>query len=267
MANGQVINVDSPLEPFHSNAAGDYWTSTSARSIRKLGYTYRDIGDGSVSTVKAAVNRLYGSSAGSSGLSGRAVDLHQPLEREVPGASDPDVQAPAEVTNGKYQEYIANIVSQKFAMNGSYAIYVFMGDFSDEPTEWSMSPNLVGTHGVFAALSAVDATSKSNMLRRQMDSTIQVTGTLPLTSMLLAKVQSGELPCMDIPTVTAYLNENLHWRAGAFDGSRIPLEDIGDLTITVVSAEVEPASATDQFPTWGDFTVLTSITEGKVGGC
>ncbi|KAK5684305.1 hypothetical protein LTS10_004172 [Elasticomyces elasticus] len=267
MANGQVINVDSPLEPFHSNAAGDYWTSTSARSIRKLGYTYRDIGDGSVSTVKAAVNRLYGSSAGSSGLSGRAVDLHQPLEREVPGASDPNVQAPAEVANGKYQEYIANIVSQKFAMNGSYAIYVFMGDFSDEPSEWSMSPNLVGTHGVFAALSAVDATSKSNMLRRQMDSTIQVTGTLPLTSMLLAKVQSGELPCMDIPTVTAYLNENLHWRAGAFDGSRIPLEDIGDLTITVVSAEVEPASATDQFPTWGDFSVLTSITKGKVGGC
>ena len=45
------------------------------------------------------------------------------------------------------------------------------------------------------------------------------------------------------------------------------MEDVADLTITVVSAEVEPASAADEFPTWGDFTVLTNVTEGRPGGC
>ncbi len=229
-ATGQVVNADSgtkarldaikwiadiplALEPFHSDAAGDFWTSTSARSIRTLGYTYADLGDGSVSAVKAAVNTLYGNSAGSSALSRRG-DSRSEIERELPGASNPDAQAPAQVTNGKYQEYLANIVSQKFALNGSYAIYVFMGDFNDTPSEWSMSPNLVGTHAVSAALSAVDAASNPQMTRRQMDNAIQVSGTLPLTSMLLAKVQSGELPCMDIPTVTTYLLDNLQWRVG-----------------------------------------------------
>ncbi|KAK0283610.1 hypothetical protein LTR35_006069 [Friedmanniomyces endolithicus] len=282
-ATGQVVNADSgtkarlnatkwiadiplALEPFHSDAAGDFWTSTSARSIRTLGYTYADLGDGSVSAVKAAVNTLYGNSAGSSALSRRR-DSHSEIERELPGASNPDAQAPAQVTNGKYQEYLANIVSQKFALNGSYAIYVFMGAFNDHPSEWSMSPNLVGTHAVFAALSTVDAASNPQMTRRQMDNAIQVSGTLPLTSMLLAKVQSGELPCMDIPTVTTYLLDNLQWRVGDFGGSEIPVEDVADLTITVVSAEVEPASAADEFPTWGDFTVLTNVTEGRPGGC
>ncbi|KAK0875049.1 hypothetical protein LTR33_005910 [Friedmanniomyces endolithicus] len=282
-ATGQVVNADSgtkarldaikwiadiplALEPFHSDAAGDFWTSTSARSIRTLGYTYADLGDGSVSAVKAAVNTLYGNSAGSSALSRRG-DSRSEIERELPGASNPDAQAPAQVTNGKYQEYLANIVSQKFALNGSYAIYVFMGDFNDTPSEWSMSPNLVGTHAVSAALSAVDAASNPQMTRRQMDNAIQVSGTLPLTSMLLAKVQSGELPCMDIPTVTTYLLDNLQWRVGDFGGSEIPVEDVADLTITVVSAEVEPASAADEFPTWGDFTVLTNVTEGRPGGC
>ncbi|TKA80498.1 hypothetical protein B0A55_02304 [Friedmanniomyces simplex] len=259
-ATGQVVDVDSALEPFHSDAGGDYWTSTSVRSIRTLGYTYADLGDGSVSTVKTAVNTLYGSSAGSSGLSKRS-DLHAEIERELPGASEPDVQAPTQVTNGKYQEYLANIVSQKFALNGSYAIYVFMGDFDDTPSEWSMSPNLVGTHAVFAALSGVDAASNPQITRRQMANGIQVSGTLPLTSMLLAKVQSGELPCMDIPTVTVYLNHNLHWRVGDFGGSEVPVKDVADLAITVVSAEVEPATAADEFPTWGDFTVLTNVTE------
>ncbi|KAK0795438.1 hypothetical protein LTR02_007053 [Friedmanniomyces endolithicus] len=265
-ATGQVVNADSALEPFHSDAAGDFWTSTSARSIRTLGYTYTDLGDGSVPAVKAAVNTLYGNSAGSSALSRRG-DSHSEIERELPGASNPDAQAPAQVTNDRYQEYLANIVSQKFAMNGSYAIYVFMGAFNDTPSEWSMSPNLVGIHAVFAALSAVDAASNPQMMRRRMDNAIQVSGTLPLTSMLLAKVQSGELPCMDTPTVTTYLLDNLQWRVGDFGGSEIPVEDVADLSITVVSAEVEPASAADEFPIWGDFTVLTNVTEGRPGGC
>jgi len=51
-----------------------------------------------------------------------------------------------------------------------------------------------------------------------------------------------------------------------FDGSQVPPEDVADLTITVVSAEVEPASAQDQFPQWSNFTELTSITQGKPGG-
>lgn len=52
-----------------------------------------------------------------------------------------------------------------------------------------------------------------------------------------------------------------------FDGSEVPVEDVADLTVTVVTAEVEPASSADEFPEWSNFTKLTRITHGKPGGC
>ncbi|KAK3674597.1 hypothetical protein LTR78_005683 [Recurvomyces mirabilis] len=252
---GTVLDVDTPLVPFHSNANGDFWTSTKVRSVRSLGYTYTDLGNDSIDAVKANVNKLYGTSAGIGGLSR--------LKRETTGEADPDIDAPKEVVNGKHQQYLANIVSQKLALNGSYAIYVFLGSFDDTPAAWPLSPNLVGTHGVFAGLS----TSSSARVRNKEGPGITVTGSVPLTSSLLAKVQSGELPCMDVPTVTAYLNQSLHWRVGMYDGTTVSPEDLEDLMITVVSAEIEPADSVHQFPKWGDFTVLTNVTEGKPGGC
>ena len=52
-----------------------------------------------------------------------------------------------------------------------------------------------------------------------------------------------------------------------FDGSDVPAENVADLKITVVSAQVKPAASDDQFPQWSDFTELTRITRGKPGGC
>ena len=194
------------------NANGDVWTSVGVRSIRTFGYTYADLGDGSVSAVKTAINNLYGTSAGSGSVSKRSDNFHTVLEREVPDASTPDPSAPEEIVDGMYRQYLANILSQKFALNGSYAIYVFMGDFDDTPSAWPLSPNLVGTHAVFAALSGADAASNPPVMRKRDGSGIQVTGTMPLTSMLLAKVQADELPCMDPDTVVPYLTDNLQWR-------------------------------------------------------
>lgn len=281
---GETEDENSALEPFHSVANGDFWTPSSIRSVATFGYTYSDLGNGSIAAVKAAVNALYSNSAGSGGLSKRATTLHSPTEREVPGAADPHVDAAEEVVDGKYREYLANIESQKFALNGSYAIYIFMGDFDDDPSQWSTSPALVGTHAVFAALSGADAASDPQKVRRQMDDTILVTGVMPLTSMLLTMVQSGLLSCMDVDTVTGYLQNSLRWRIGMvghtlytkcaisanltqFDGSEVPVEDLSQLTITVLTAQVEPAATNEDFPAWGDYTVLTNVTQGQPGGC
>lgn len=51
------------------------------------------------------------------------------------------------------------------------------------------------------------------------------------------------------------------------DGSEVPAEEVPGLSLTVVTAEVQPASAPDDFPQWGSFSVLANITEGKPGGC
>ncbi|KAI7518018.1 Di-copper centre-containing protein, partial [Hortaea werneckii] len=200
---GAMIDEDSPLNPFHKNEAGDVWTAAQVQSTRTFGYTYSDLGNGSVSAVKANVNRLYGRSAGTSKIS----------KRTLPGAAKVNMAvAPDEIVDGKHRQYLANIQSQKFALNGSYAIYLFMGDFRDDPASWAKEPNLVGTHAVFATLSGADD-SKSQRTRAKRDGTpIQVTGSIPLTSMLLAKVETGELSCLDPDTVTPYLRDNLEWR-------------------------------------------------------
>ena len=172
-----------------------------------------------MSAVRTAINNLYGTSAGSGSVSKRSNNFHTELEREVADASTPDPSAPEEITDGMYRQYLANILSQKFALNGSYAIYVFMGDFDDSPTAWPLSPSLVGTHAVFAALLGADTASNPQAKQKQDGSSIQVTGTMPLTSMLLAKVQAGELQRMDPETVAPYLSDNLHWRVGMVSGT------------------------------------------------
>jgi tyrosinase len=163
--------------------------------------------DANNSAIKSAINKLYGSNAGSSGiqLSKRWFDDSEPhLWQRDPG-SNVAPQPP------QRREYIANIVSEKFALNGSYAIYVFLGNFdANDPACWPTAPNLVGTHAVFAALPN-DAEGNGLQAARAA-SGIQVTGTMPLTSTLLKKAQSGELGTMRPQDVEDYMAKNLHWR-------------------------------------------------------
>jgi tyrosinase len=213
---GSVIDENSPLEPFFSDQQRDYWTAASARDIETFGYTYPELaGHANQSAVREAINHLYGGSFASTGL----VTRNAMIESQTNGAGPYEGSAPE-----PQRQYLANILSQKFALNGSYAIYVFLGDFVDTPEAWSTSPNLVGTHAVFAALRNVDASSNpisgsalgSSKMASSVagDGGIQVTGTMPLTSSLLGKVAAGELSDMGTEAVGDYLEANLSWRVG-----------------------------------------------------
>ncbi|KXL44734.1 hypothetical protein M433DRAFT_166430 [Acidomyces richmondensis BFW] len=266
---GEVLDINSALKPFYSNGNGSFWTSAGIRSTTTFGYTYTDLGNGSVSAVQAAVNRLYGSNIGTSTPTDPMWMSKKRSNKvyEFRNTKALDASAPNETRDGIYYEYIANIKSQKFALNGSYAVYVFIGEFDDDPSAWALSPNLVGTHAILAALANVDATSNPQGRRSPRGGPpIQVGGTLPLTSKLRADLEQGKLSSMDIKEVTEYLKDNLSWRVGMFDGTQVPVEDVADFMITVVSAQVEPPSSNNAFPKWGAFSELASITEGKPGG-
>ena len=51
-----------------------------------------------------------------------------------------------------------------------------------------------------------------------------------------------------------------------FDGTPIAADDVADLSVTVVSAEVQPATSIGEFPKWSSFEKLTCVTRGKPGG-
>lgn len=198
---GTLEDETSPLTPFHYHTSGDFYTSDSARSITDFGYTYAELaGNANQSSIRAAINTLYGTSAGNSLLSRRQASIPAQLKREEPGEADINISGSNETTNGKRREYLANIFAQKFALNGSYSIYVFMGDYSEDPLDWPTDPNLVGTHAIFAAVAA-------NVL-----SDLPITGVVPLTTMLLEQVSEGQLSSMSPSVVVQYLTINLGWR-------------------------------------------------------
>lgn len=191
------------LAPFHKNAAGDMWTANQVRSTRKFGYYYPELSNASVnsSALKTAINNLYGSTAGQSGVQLSRRFFHDDDSANVD-------RRDASANRGgppKRREYVANIVTDKHAAYGSYAIYVFLGDFNaDDPSCWATTSTLVGAHGIFASLPQEEAQMKSNL---------QVAGTMPLTSAILKKFKVGEIKSLKPQDVEAWLTENLKWRA------------------------------------------------------
>ncbi|KAG9672204.1 Di-copper centre-containing protein, partial [Aureobasidium melanogenum] len=162
-------------------------------------------------------------------------------------------------TDDYHHEYICNIVSQKFAMNGSYAVYVFLGNVSTNSTEeLQLSHNLVGTYSVFSNMPS-DNNHMANM-------DLKITGTVPLTTSLLGKYESGELQSMLPVHVEPYLRKNLQWTVAKYEGGEVNVADVPDLSLNVVSAPITPAANESEFPQWGAFTALTSVTAGKPGG-
>jgi len=180
------------------------------RSTKTFGYTYPELqNNASVSTVKAAINKLYGSNTGNDSLlSKRFFDFDAPEPES--GLSQRD--AAAKSGPPKRREYIANIVSDKFSCNGSYAVYVFLGNFdSSDPTCWPTQPNLVGTHAVFATIPQKFKDDAKKAKRAAM-SGVQVTGTIPLNSALLERFKAGEMRSRQPDSVEEYMANNLQYR-------------------------------------------------------
>ncbi|GAM85668.1 hypothetical protein ANO11243_036750 [Dothideomycetidae sp. 11243] len=233
---GTSIDSNFGLVPWSKDGNRNLYTSNDVRSTSNFGYTYPETNGASAASVRSAVNNLYGSSNG--GNSKRSL-----TERD----------------NGKKYHYIANIVSQKFQMNGSYAVYMFLGQPGDDASAWPTSSSLIGTHGVAANLADEQGTGMSSM-------DLPITGTIPLTTTLLEKVASGELADMHPVTVEPYLQQNLQWRIAMFDGVAIPAANVPGFSVTVVTADVQPPQSDDSFPTWGQFASMANVTYGQPGG-
>ena len=52
-----------------------------------------------------------------------------------------------------------------------------------------------------------------------------------------------------------------------FDGTEIPLADVPNLSVSVVGADVTPATKDDQFPKWANFQALRHVTDGIGARC
>jgi tyrosinase len=296
IAQGDSEGAQSPLTPFHSDSSGKFWNSDMSRSTKTFGYAYPETVDWNVSpqqylrNLQATVSRLYSRNAqpprslvSKTGL-GAIFDGpgdEKPLKPEHPhdqhrehGLKEIKEDAAHAITDildklgltdkdHKYQEWFANIRVKKYALNESFFVHVFIGDFDPEPFSWSFEPKLVGTHCVF--VNNPD-TTECQKCKDDNEKQIQVTASIPLTTALIDCVKDGDLKSLETGDVEPFLGKNLHWRVTRLNDEPVSREDVPDLKLSVVSVDVKQPDAEEKFPTWGDYKVHPVITAGRPAG-
>jgi tyrosinase len=249
--SGTVKDGSSGLEPFHQTSQGDLWVSDDVRDTRKFNYVYDDLYNQGAALL---INSLYGDNgqdfeAGSDDKgslakrTGDATNLGDYLTNVADGVS--------RLVEGKTTEYIASIKVDAMAMNGSFTVYVFDGEFDEtDASEWYCEKNLIGSHGFFASPTAMESNSK-------------VRAGISITDVLFSRTLGGLLDDLTNGGVTSYLKNKIEWRIVDSTGCIKEGKDVPGFHLDVISSEVEISKDPTCLPTWGKFDVLSEITEGK----
>ncbi|KAK6338663.1 hypothetical protein TWF696_009474 [Orbilia brochopaga] len=249
---GTKESLDTPLTPFHQTGSA-YYTSASAARTQTFGYTYAETNDWNippqerVNKVIAIINRIYGQDA-PAGAIGVALTLpvpkgsnapmipsNQPLNTPPP----PGVLAGYKkniVQDGKYNEWAAEIQVNQAALNGQFRIYVFLGDVSDDASQWDTAKSFIGTFSVLTPMEGVHSHIAE--------------GTVQLTAALLNKIARSEIENLKRETVTPYLLKNLKLKVAGAGGKAADIKTVTDLKVTVSSATVTLPKSESEVPKW-----------------
>ncbi|KAJ4295586.1 hypothetical protein N0V90_007599 [Kalmusia sp. IMI 367209] len=219
---GDQLDASSPLTPFHKNAAGDFWTSTSARNIRDMGYTYPELANNpSNATLVASVRAQY---SGPADVSVTSTKSRRTIERDT---------VPVTKTL-----YLAEITLPSYALDNGvgggapYNVLLFLGDFPANVKEWQGAESFVGLASTLGAP------------RLQIDQT--TSHTIDLSLALQKAIDSGATTEKE---AEAYLKKNLHYRLGLGD-FKIEKDQVKGLEVSLISTAVEIAQSDDTFDRW-----------------
>ncbi|QSZ31852.1 hypothetical protein DSL72_001421 [Monilinia vaccinii-corymbosi] len=162
----------------------------------------------------------------------------------------------------KYREYIANIRAPKHILHQTYRVRIFLGDFNSDPTTWATEQATIGT---FSSFGKDPETTGCGKCIRDEARSLMITGTVPLTPILLKLVKSGDLGSLETANVIPYLTRHLHWRVTLADGTEYDRNEVQGLKICVVSTEVRCAHG--GFPEYsGEYDVHGEVTGGRPAG-
>jgi len=126
------------------------------------------------------------------------------------------------------REWYVDDVVKRLALNGSFTIYYFIGAIQGEPVDYIMSPSFAGSHHIFTS-----SRELCDNCGRSEQQAQQVTGTTPITSMLLDYVEIGELASMRPVHVEPFLIKNLKWRVVTGEGQRYNPRELSDFDLNL----------------------------------
>jgi tyrosinase len=220
---GDTLDSQSILTPFR-DPSGNFWTSDASRDTTTFGYSYPETSGGPgvnvTDQVLKAVNALYGDKT-TNGTDGNGA------KRDVTSADT------------SHREWIVNLKVNKHALNGSFFVHVFLGNFGPNPKDWSFDPALVGSYAVLDKFNTQDSPDKL------------ISGTIPLTGTLSKLILANKLKSLDPADVEPYLTANLKYRVTLLDDTEVGNGDVDSLKLSVISAPVAQPQTDSQLPSWG----------------
>lgn len=160
---------------------------------------------------------------------------------------------PYKAENGSQYEYVCNVHTPRYALNGSYTVYVFLDSPSSEvPSTWLTDSHLIGVVSVLAG--------------GEMDmSHLISTGSVPLTRTLQKLVTSGALKNMSEMYCLPYLTQHLTWRIVKTNGGAVDSATIPGFAASVYSSTTSQKNP-HSLPNWSPFVPQVGVTHGKPGG-
>jgi tyrosinase len=268
IAQGTTQNADSPLTPFYKDSGSTFWTTNGVQNwANTFHYTYPEFADsdGSSAAIQSYVKKLYGPSATATAGSSKRTAMPDPAIQGGPlggviptgappipkgfGSALPGLVA----SNGSTYQYVANIKAPRYALGGSYYVFVFMGPpASEDPSTWIFDQNLIGPMGVLSQ----DGMQSKDVL---------TTASIPLTRALTGKFDSGVLGDLSQMIVAPFLENLLEWRILGPDGTSVNPDNVPGFELSVYASTSTPGDESC-LPQWSDFIPLLGVTKGKNGG-
>lgn len=230
-------------------ASGAPSVSSISSAIGGLGNT----GEGAVSSVAGMVSSLVPgrTTTTSSTKTGIAGALTTGISSGLSGAMNSTLSSPLTTSNGSEYQYTCHVQTPRYALNGSYYVYVFDGQpATTDASNYLTDTNLIGAVGVLGG--------------GEMTANVSITGSVPLTRYLQGKVKSGLLSSMSQDVCVPYLAQNLNWKI-VKQGEEIHPSVLGGFQAAVYSATSSPAGL-NTLPQWSALVPQVQATYGKAGG-
>ncbi|RVD80225.1 uncharacterized protein DFL_008127 [Arthrobotrys flagrans] len=170
----------------------------------------------------------------------------------IPDVKDLIDHASSLISGDQYTEYVAQIKAENNALDGTFTVYVFIGDYDKDPKTWPLSKNLVGQHSAFTNIGGGHHFTGA--------------GTVPLTSAIINLVANEKVANLGRAAVVPYLRDNLHWEVATANGEAVPSKDVENLKVGIFSSDVKLPCVDGSLPLWGNTKPEYEITQGRPGG-
>ncbi|KAJ5404736.1 hypothetical protein N7465_006020 [Penicillium sp. CMV-2018d] len=238
---------DNPLPPFRKNSHGEYYSSDSARSTEKLGYTYPELLPENIKNLKARLGKKYGQ---------HLLHLKKPVDDKgklIPGIGDET-----------FPDYLINVEYDRFAFGGEpYTVSFYLDTYNNQSQ--SLERYVLGSFYNFTAPVVPDCENCKAQESNAARSKAQVPITLPLQEL----VRNSDLPnahSMENLHVEALLQDQLKYSVTKRSGEEIPLEQVPGLLVTVHAGKSSyPDDSLDVFMP-STYSPLWDATQYKVCG-